>query len=387
VNCEACATELQQFEASLHEFRRVVTRLADEVSAASPEFAWKQRLTAETEASARQSKSTGAYATTVVATASVFNPGEIRPLDRFVESPDWERAWYRRLWHDFSEWTSPKEIVQLGVASVALPVREIKIYTSGGAKAGMCSAAIHAGLIGLVLLIAAVQPAGITAMKQVRTTIIADLRPYLPPAHQQSGGGGGGGAGEVTPPSKGSLPRPSPRPFLPPRVDRVEARLQLPAAIVVPEDLTETPATDFGDLQSKLGVPSNGPGLYAGIGTGGVNGVGDGRGPGAGLGTNSGFNDGIYHIGGEVSAPKVLRRVEPEYSEEARKAKWQGTVLLSVIIDDHGIVQAVKVVRSLGLGLDENAITAVKQWRFKPGIKGGKPVPVNALLEVNYRLL
>jgi len=79
--------------------------------------------------------------------------------------------------------------------------------------------------------------------------------------------------------------------------------------------------------------------------------------------------------------------VEPEYSEEARKAKWQGTVVLTVIVDEAGRPSHVSVLRSLGLGLDQKAIDAVSQWRFKPGLKDGKAVPVIATIEVNFRLL
>ena len=96
---------------------------------------------------------------------------------------------------------------------------------------------------------------------------------------------------------------------------------------------------------------------------------------------------GAYKIGGGVSAPSVLFKVEPEYSEEARKAKFQGTVVLFVIVDEKGNPRDLKVLRALGLGLDQKAIEAVEKWRFKPGMKDGKPVPVMATIEVNFRLL
>ena len=79
--------------------------------------------------------------------------------------------------------------------------------------------------------------------------------------------------------------------------------------------------------------------------------------------------------------------MEPEYSEEARKAKYQGTVLLYVEVDPSGKATNMRVLRSLGLGLDEKAMEAVKKWKFKPGYKDGKPVTVAATIEVNFRLL
>jgi len=92
-------------------------------------------------------------------------------------------------------------------------------------------------------------------------------------------------------------------------------------------------------------------------------------------------------VGGGVSSPGVIFKVEPEYSEEARKAKFQGTVLLSIVVDEKGLPRDIKVVRSIGLGLDEKAIEAVQKWRFRPGMRNGKPVPVFATVEVNFRLL
>jgi len=95
---------------------------------------------------------------------------------------------------------------------------------------------------------------------------------------------------------------------------------------------------------------------------------------------------GVYRIGGGVSAPVPTIRPEPEYSEEARAAKWQGAVLLQLVVDQSGVPQDIQVVRPLGLGLDQKAIEAVQKWRFRPGIKDGQPVPVMANIEVNFRL-
>ena len=93
-----------------------------------------------------------------------------------------------------------------------------------------------------------------------------------------------------------------------------------------------------------------------------------------------------YKIGGGVSAPSVVLKLEPEYSEEAREAKLQGEVLLSVVIDEKGDPHVVRVVRSLGMGLDEKATEAVLKWRFRPGLKDGRAVSVKAYVQVNFRL-
>jgi TonB family protein len=96
---------------------------------------------------------------------------------------------------------------------------------------------------------------------------------------------------------------------------------------------------------------------------------------------------GVYKIGGGVSSPQLLTKVEPEYSEEARKAKFQGTVLLYVEVDEKGLPRNIRIIRPLGLGLDQKAIEAVEKWKFIPGKKDGKPVAVQAQIEVNFRLL
>jgi TonB family protein len=89
----------------------------------------------------------------------------------------------------------------------------------------------------------------------------------------------------------------------------------------------------------------------------------------------------------DATPPVLIRKVEPEYSEAARKGKWQGTVTLDVEVSASGSVSAVTVVRSLGQGLDEKAIEAVQQWKFRPGMKGGKPVAAQTQVEVSFRLL
>ena len=103
--------------------------------------------------------------------------------------------------------------------------------------------------------------------------------------------------------------------------------------------------------------------------------------------TPSNAANGPYRIGGSVSAPKVRSKVEPDYTEEARKAKLQGTVLLYIEVGEDGKPKNLRVMRSLGLGLDEKAMDAASRWRFQPGHKNGKPVTVAATIEVNFRLL
>jgi TonB family protein len=92
-------------------------------------------------------------------------------------------------------------------------------------------------------------------------------------------------------------------------------------------------------------------------------------------------------VGGAVSQPVPLNNVEAEFSDEARRAKYQGVCLISVIVDIYGNPQNPRVVRALGMGLDEKALEAVRKYKFKPAMKDGKtPVPVMINVEINFRL-
>jgi TonB family protein len=121
--------------------------------------------------------------------------------------------------------------------------------------------------------------------------------------------------------------------------------------------------------------------------SGSVGGVGSGKGGRLGSGEGGGFGGGVFRVGGGVTPPTLLYKDAPEYSEEARKAKFEGTVVLYVEVDPSGKAINPRVIRSLGFGLDEKAIEAVRKWKFKPGYKDGKPVTVAATIEVNFRLL
>lgn len=260
------------------------------------------------------------------------------------------------------------------------------IYRGHEMTAGVFSLLIHAGVVGLILFLGTLKPVR-TLIQNTVELVAPPLSAYLPKNNQAHGGGGGGTQAPLDA-SHGKLPKIAPRQFTPPRVDPLEnPKLPVPPTIVAEAPIPNVNALNYGDPLSRLGVPSNGTGLGGGIGSGIGGGVGSGKGPGAGPGSSGGFGGGAFRIGGGVTAPSVLSKVEPEYSEEARKAKWQGTVVLQLVVDEHGLPQQMKVTRSLGLGLDQKAMDAVARWKFKPGMKDGKPVSVIATIEVNFRLL
>jgi TonB family protein len=95
----------------------------------------------------------------------------------------------------------------------------------------------------------------------------------------------------------------------------------------------------------------------------------------------------VYKVGGGVSAPVALNTVEAFYSKEARRMKYQGNCLIAVLVDAQGNPRNPQVIRGLGMGLDKNALDAVRKYKFKPAMKDGvKPVPVIITIEVNFRL-
>lgn len=219
--------------------------------------------------------------------------------------------------------------------------------------------------------------------------IVTDISPYvLPQAKDQSGGGGGGGDRDKLAASKGALPKQSREQITPPAVIvRNEApKLAVDPTVVAPQ-IQLSMTGPLGDPLSKiLGPPSSGTGSGGGIGSGSGGGVGSGRGPGVGPGYGGGIGGGVYKVGGGVSAPRAIFAPDPEYSEEARKAKYQGTVVLYMIVGPDGRARDIRVMRSVGMGLDEKAIEAVRTWRFDPARRDGQAVAVQINVEVSFRL-
>jgi len=308
-------------------------------------------------------------------------------------SPTLEEPWFRSLIRNIREAIHPPQLPPLQVTSKPIAVKDIWGLYGKDKKSNLMSLAIHATVITLLFTVFS-SPAVQNTVKSVVTNISIDIAPYQPKMAQQKQtmqGGGGGGDRSPTPASKGRLPKPSMRQFTPPMavVNNPNPKLLMDPTIIAPPD-TPLPNVNmpvWGDPFGKLGPPSNGPGSGGGIGSGSGGGVGSGKGGGFGPGEGGGVGGGVFRVGGGVSAPQVLYKVDPEYSEEARKAKYSGTVVLQLVVDASGKAQQIKVVRSLGLGLDEKAIEAVTKWKFRPGVKNGQPVAVMATIEVNFRLL
>jgi protein TonB len=304
-----------------------------------------------------------------------------------------EQPWYRTFVRNVKEALNPPKLPPLEVTSKPVAVKDIWGDYRYGRQAGLSSTAIHIAVVVLLFTLGASKTVQ-NAVKHTVTLVAPDLAPYMPdlkPKPQVAQGGGGGGDKSPLPASKGQAPKSAPRQFTPPLavVNNPNPKLLMEPTLVGQTDakLPNVNMPVWGDPLAKLGPPSNGPGSGGGIGSGSGGGIGPGKGPGFGPGEGGGFGGGVFRVGGGVSSPVAIYKVEPEYSEEARKAKFQGTVVLSIIIDEKGTPTNFKVVRPLGLGLDEKAIEAVQKWRFRPGMKEGRPVAVIATVEVNFRLL
>jgi periplasmic protein TonB len=259
------------------------------------------------------------------------------------------------------------------------------IQTGRSARGPALSLTIHCGVAALLLMAGA----GSTVRRALpkTTNAIPLIAPYL---SLSRGGGGGGGDRSPLPASKGRLPKIAPRQFTPPLavLDNTNPKLAMEPTLILSPDMSLPPANlaELGDPFGGLGPKSNGPGSGSGIGSGAGTGVGSGKGIGDGPG--EGGNSGGPRAGqGAISSPVLLFKVEPEFSEEARKAKHQGVVILSGEVDTNGKLRNVRVVQGLGLGLDEKAMEAVKQWKFRPGYQDGRPVVAAAIIEVNFHLL
>jgi len=226
-----------------------------------------------------------------------------------------------------------------------------------------------------------VEPQGIVTVK---------LEPYpVPAGFHPSHGGGSGGAAEKMRASVGAAPPAAREQLTPPIVMHETRQPALAAAptVIAPPELALPKTQQIGDPLSALAAPSNGSGVAGGIGGSVGGGVGGDRsGVGRGPGTGSGCCGDVFGVGNGVSMPRAIYAPEPEFSEEARIAKFQGEVTLLVTIGADGRARNLTVVRSLGMGLDQKAMDAVRTWRFDPARKDGRPVAVQMNIIVNFHL-
>jgi periplasmic protein TonB len=288
----------------------------------------------------------------------------------------------------------PKKLPPLQVTSRPVAVRDIWERKDPKRAAGM-SLMVHGLMIGAVLAATYMGAKVVQETQKNTITLVApDISDYLPmtkPGPVMGGGGGGGDRDKIEAP-KGKLPKISmTEQITPPAivVRNEKPKLEVEPSVMVPTNIR--PAANLpniGDPTSRViaGPASNGTGAGGGIGAGSGGGIGVGTGRGLGPGEGMGYGGGPYKVGGGVQAPRAIYAPDPEYSEEARKAKYQGVVVLWLVVGPDGRPRDMRVQRGLGMGLDEKAVEAVKQWKFEPATKDGKPVAVQINVEVNFRL-
>ena len=247
----------------------------------------------------------------------------------------------------------------------------------------------------LVILVIVVPIARHIAPPPRQKVTMVDISSYfvkLPPEKDVAHGGGGGGVRRPEPPTQGKLPRWNMTQIAPPMAaPRPNPRMAVEATLLGPPELMVPSPNDpgFGDPVAIMISDSGGPGSGSGIGNGDGTGIGNGKGPGFadGYGGSTGGDRFRPGVGG-VGYPTCLYCPEPQYSEDARKAKFQGIVVLQVTVEPDGRAIDIHLVKGAGLGLDERALQAVQNWHFKPALgPNGRPVATVTNIEVNFRLL
>ena len=303
----------------------------------------------------------------------------------FEEKPIWST-----LWESIQDVFFPRKLPPLVLTSTPIPVPDRMAVKPNPLAIGLSTT------INLTILLIALFFVGKkiidTVNKPPMNLSTIDVGDWNSPKSAiKNGGGGGGGDRSIIDASKGKLPKIEKDPVVPPMVQTFDKpKIAMPAAIDVQKDIKLPDNPNLPDIGMKSGVNvvlSNGTGSGGGMGSGSGGGLGSGNGIGYGPGSGWNTGGGLAQVGGRVSAPVPLFQPEAEFSDEARRAKYQGVCLVGLIVDAQGNPQNVHIVRSLGMGLDEKAMEAVRKYKFKPAMRDGKtPVPVMVDVEVNFRL-
>jgi TonB family protein len=308
---------------------------------------------------------TRAALATVMARIASPVPSSITADDHLARllAPDTEIPWYKSIVQNLRDAIHPEKLPPLELTSKPVAVKDI--WGQGTSVRALASSVLFQGA-----LVAALMLLGTNEKVQKAITNVVLMAPTPPPKPVQPkpNQGGGGGSRSPLPALKAQLPKPAPKQFVPPLVTIEHPALVMDASLIAPPDAWAAPTGAIGNPLGQIGG-------------------GGGFGSGGGIGNGRGNGGGVYSVGNGITPPSVLTKVDPEYSEEARKAKYSGSVMLSIVVNTDGKAEEIKVVKSLGMGLDEKAIEAVQKWRFVPGKNKGMPVKVRAQIEVNFRLL
>ena len=322
------------------------------------------------------------------------NPGNDPELHLLLAPDTFEPLW-KSLFRELDEFFFPKKLPPLKLESKPVPVKDIWGFYNYKKNGALASSAAHVVIIALLIGGTILGRRVVTAVQaKPQTTTLVDPGDFIPlkPSKTQAGGGGGGGDHDVLKASQGRLPTRSMQPQITPPtviIRNQNPKLAVAPTIMVPPEVKiamNNNMPNLGDPKSSATIPSNGTGSGSGIGEGSGGGIGPGNGRGFGPGEGMGTGGGVFRPGMGATLPRGLYTPDPEFSEEARKAKYQGICTLMIVVSPDGRATNIRVVNSLGMGLDEKAIEAVKTWRFEPGQKNGHPVPFEMAVEVDFHL-
>jgi periplasmic protein TonB len=312
-------------------------------------------------------------------------------LDSFLGRAFEEKPIWKELSGNVRDFFFPVKLPPLELTSTPIPVPDRMAVKTNPWAIG--TATVINGLILAIILVLGARKIYQEIKKPPMDATNVDISEFkAPKAPLKAGGGGGGGSHDLVDPTKGHLPKIDPQPQAPPMVPLIEKpKLVVDSAINVQKDikLPDNPLLPQIGVHTSPNVTleSNGQGTGGGMGTGAGGGLGSGTGNGYGPGSGGNTGGGVYRVGGGISAPVAINAPEAEFSDEARRAKYQGEVMISLIVDAQGNPQNPRVVRPLGMGLDEKALEAVRKYKFKPALKDGRnPVPVMVTIAVNFRL-
>ena len=321
--------------------------------------------------------------------AAAMLPDDSQLLDALMGKTFEEKPIWANLWESIQDVFFPRKLPPLELTSTPIPVPDRMAVKPNPWAIGI-STTVNLAILLVVLFFVGKKIVESVAPNLITTSI--DVGDYnAPKARTKAGGGGGGGDRSIIQASKGKLPLIEKNPVVPPQVQTFDKpKIAMPSAIDVQKDIKLPDNPDLPVIGMKSGVNvvlSNGTGSGGGMGSGSGGGLGSGNGTGYGPGSGWNTGGGLAQVGGRVSAPIPLFQPEAEFSDEARRAKYQGVCLVGLIVDAQGNPQDVHIVRALGMGLDEKALEAVRKYKFKPAMRDGKTavaVPVN--VEVNFRL-
>ncbi|GAC1666823.1 MAG: hypothetical protein NVS9B4_22570 [Candidatus Acidiferrum sp.] len=287
----------------------------------------------------------------------------------------------------------PTKQAPLRVTSKPVRVKDIWSKDENFGWTQVISIGLHATLIALLVIPLYLLPK--TEAKSKPEVGMVDISPYvskLPAGAKKAGGGGGGGDRSVEPPVKGRAPKFEWTQFTPPeaKIKNPNPKLAMDPSLLGPPELkvANPNLTNMGDPMAAAPNISGGPGNGGGIGMGGPGGIGSGTGGGLGPGEGGGTGGGQFRAGvNGVGSPECIYCPQPEYSDEARKAKYQGTVLLDVTVMADGRVTNPVVIKGPGLGLEEKALSQVRNWKMRPAVgPNGRPVACRVQIEVTFHL-